>query len=220
MDNYTDKLVNDYEVPVTQDETGKITALDFKAFTDVLRGRTEYKIKTPALIEFVSTLGKNKSGSNNSIGRLQYLINAYFQEIALATANPGILEFVNDDHTALTRGNPGTNAADFKLNADELSFTIEVKKYWSKESYEKNRPEANFHNADYVLAYLIEEKAWRFSKKSEDYEKLYSINELVESDPWLLKIKLPTRFASIKFNVDNNATDSEVPAEVTYTFYN
>lgn len=221
MNNYTDEFINEYEVPpVTKDKIGKIITLNFKSFINTLMNRQDHTIKTPALIECISTLGKNKSGSNNSIGRLQYFINAYFQEIALATENPSVLEFINDDHTILTRNNPGSNAADFKLNTDEITFTVEVKKYWSKDSYEKNLPYTNFHNADYALVYLIEEKVWRFSKKSELYRKLYSIEALAKTDPWLIKIKLPTKLTSIKFYVDNNATDNEVPEKVSYSFYN
>lgn len=212
--------LNEINSPVVAQD-GKINLLNFKLFLDELEKRDPQTIRTAALIDFVSSLGKNKSGSKNSIGRLQYFLNAYSQEIALLHANSN-LKFVKDDHEYLKRGNTGTNDADFVLEASNgKNYTIDAKMYGTKKGYFSRLSETNFHDADYALIFTNKETPrWLFSKKSENYETLYTPDELKETDPWLLEINLPTSIRLIYFTFDKDLTDVEVPEEVGYFFIN
>lgn len=64
------------DVPEIVDDCN-IIQLNFKPFLMELTTRSPKVLYTPALISFINTLGKNKSGSNNAIGRLQFFLNAY-----------------------------------------------------------------------------------------------------------------------------------------------
>lgn len=188
--------------PVEWDEHG-YTILNYLPFLQILREREIYELKTPALAAFVSTLGRNKSGSENSIGRFQYFANAFIEEDALHKCNPETLVFVGDDHYNLVRGATGTNDPDFYFYAKNgRTFTIEVKMYWSEESYRKELPDTNFHNADYCIAFLISTKQWVFSRRIDGYSKLCSASYFTNTDPWLLEITLPVSLTTIKIFVD------------------
>lgn len=198
----------------------QITGLNFYPFLDELEGRAVQTIKTPMIKDFMQTLGKNKSGSNNSVGRLQFFLNAFRQEGGLLAVNPGKLSFINDDHYGLTRGNPGESAADFYFEAsDGLRYKIDAKMYGSAKSYFKNLPTTNFHGAEYALVYLIAENEWVYSKKTEAYKNLYDTETIAKTDPWLLEIQFPSQLRLIRFHVDLEAFDAQIPDEVGYNFY-
>ena len=195
-DNYTP-----YLPPVEQDEFG-FTVLNYGPFLHALYERESHELKTPALAAFISTLGRNKSGSENSIGRFQYFANAFIEEASLHKCNQKILAFVGDDHYNLIRGATGTNDPDFYFYAKNgRTFTIEVKMYWSEESYRKELPNTNFHNADYCIAFLISTKQWVFSRRIDGYSKLCSASYFTNTDPWLLEITLPEKLTTIKIYV-------------------
>lgn len=209
---------NEINSPVIE-RNGKINFLNFKLFLEELKKRDSKIIKTPALIDFVSSLGKNKSGSKNSIGRLQYFLNAYSQEIALICVNSN-LQFVKNDHEYLKRNSTGTNDADFVFKASNgKSYSIDAKMYGTKEGYFRRLSETNFHAADYALIFTNKENPrWLFSKKSENYGILYTPEELKKTDPWLLEIKLPTSLKLIYFALNKDLIDTEVPEKVGYFF--
>lgn len=210
--------------PVEEDEYG-FTRLNCGSFLNVLANRAEKIIKTADLIRFFDTLGRNKSGSNNNIGRCKYFLNAFSVEIPLVEANPDKLQFIGDDHLSFIRGATGTDDPDLYLFDNGNTYTIEVKTYWSIESYFKNRPTTNFHNADYCLAFILKSKQWVFSKRSEYYSVLYTSDDAM-LDSCLKTIKLPNKITTISFFVPNcsssefdQLTDDMVPETVYYTFY-
>lgn len=199
----------------------KIIKLNFHPFLDELENRTVQTIKTPMIKDFMKTLGKNKSGSDNSVGRLQFFLNACRQEDGLIAVNPDRLHFINDDHYGLTRGNPGESAADFYFDAsDGLRYKIDAKMYGAAVSYFQNLPTTNFHDAEYALVYLISENEWVYSKKSEAYKNLYDVETIAKTDPWLLEIQLPSQLRLLRFHIDLKASDAQIPDEVGYNFYN
>ena len=65
MNNYTDSLVDEYIPGLTYNENGEILVLVYDAFLKELANNYPTVISTPALIDFVKTLGKNKSGGIN-----------------------------------------------------------------------------------------------------------------------------------------------------------
>lgn len=218
MSDVFDELDN-INTPEVSDKQG-IVKLNFEPFLLELAARPTKIIRTPTLISFIDTLGTNKSGSNNAIGRLQFFLNAYKQEMALLTANSDKLSFVTDDHDSLTRGNTGTHAPDFKFVASNgNNYTIDAKMYGTVNSYYENWPTTNFHNADYCLTFIIKENLWLYSKKSEQYKNLYSVDELIKTDPQLLEITIPTQLQLIRFDIDLKASNDQIPLTVAYNFY-
>lgn len=214
------EVLDSLNAPVVAGTAGQITTLNFQPFLDELLNRHDPYIRTPALVEFINTLGKNKSGSKNAIGRLQFFLNAYSQEINLLSANPSKLRFVLDDHESLTRGNSGENAADFYFHSAEgKDYLIDAKMYYSETSYFSLLNTTNFHEADYVLIYLIKPNLWVYARKADNYQTLYTVDELAKSDPWLLEIKFPPFLRLIKFKVVMDASDSQIPEKVAYNFY-
>ena len=214
-------------VPTISDKRG-ITTLNFAQFLSILHTRTPAKIITPQLIKFINTLGRNKSGGNNAISRLQYFLNAYIQEISLKSENNDILEFIGDDHYSLVRGSTGTNDADFYLHANNgNTYTIDVKIFISEASFieQRQKNNINFHNADYCLVYLIDSRGWRFSRKVDGYRDLSTVVVFEGSDPWLAEIKVPKHLSLVRFFTTelkssefSKLNDSEVPVEVSYEF--
>jgi hypothetical protein len=215
--------------PTSVDELGEINALNFAQFLAVLQNRNPKEISTKKLIKFINTLGKNKSGGNNAISRLQFFLNAYIQELALKSANTDIIEFIGDDHYSLMRGYSGTNAADFYLHAnDSNTYTIDAKVFYSESSFIEQRQanKINFHNADYCLVYLIQSKSWRFSRKVDNYNDLSSALVFAGSDPWLSELVLPKPLTLIRFFTKglkssefSKIYDKDVPETVNYEFY-
>jgi hypothetical protein len=210
------------------DESG-FTAINFKQFLVELSAREKKEILTEYLINFINTLGRNKSGGNNAISRLQYFLNAYIQEVELEKENSDILEFIGDDHYFLVKGYKGTDEADFYLHASNGNmYTIDVKIFFSEKRFIEQREanNINFHNADYCLVYLIDSKGWRFCRKVDGYLSLSTIVVFMGSDPWLSEIKLPKTLTLIKFFTDeltsgefSRLSDIDVPSTVSYTFY-
>lgn len=213
MEDFSDKLIKEYE-PVEYAQDGRILSINLPSFVEALDRQNNQAINTIRLMDFVKTLGTNKSGGKNGIFRLQCFINAYLQEQALIEANPGTLKFGNDDHYELTRGSTGTNAPDF-IYQDK--YTIDAKINSSIDSYKNLLGTTNCHNADYVLVYLLAESLWVFAKKSEKYLTLHTVDKLAETDPWLLDLNLPKAFKTFKFMVNRDDTDDQVPETVTYT---
>jgi hypothetical protein len=195
-----------------------------------LKKRPVKQIKTAALNKFFNSLGRNKSGSKNGIGRGQEFFNADFEETGLKKANPGVLVYVNDDHDSLTAGSTGTNAPEFyfytKANG---KFTVEAKMYSSVESYFSNVKTTNFHDADYVISYIIDKHLWLFSKKVENYLELYTQDDLAATDPWISEITLPSQLETISFYIPKSQnrldkalrdySNEELPEVVNYKFF-
>lgn len=212
------------------DQSGDIQQLVYASFLAELKKRSIKQIQTAALNKFFNSLGKNKSGSKNGIGRGQEFCNAYLEETTLKKANPEVLVYVNEDHDSLTAGDSGTDAPEFdfytKVNG---RFTVEVKMYRSIESYFSNVTTTNFHDADYVISYIINKHIWLFSTKAEQYLELYTQDSLAATDPWINEITLPSQFETISFyipedqNILNKAlrdyTNEELPEVVNYNFF-
>ena len=199
----------------------KIQQLNYEFFLAELRSKST-PINTRPFLDFMSTLkGKNKSSGKNGISRLQTFLNAYIEESALKHLNPS-LRFVNDDHDCLVRYGHGVEAPEFIFTSSSgVEYTIEAKMYWDESSFRRNLPGTNFHNADYVCLFFLKDPKyrWAFAKKEDNYEKIYKIIELAESDPHLLELKLPQRLTTISFNIRPDATDEDVPESVFYRFY-
>jgi hypothetical protein len=214
--------------PATIDDLEGINVLNMDAFWRALHLRAQVPddkfIITTKLIKFVNTLGKNKSGSDNAIGRLQFFLNAFSQELALYLANPNTLKFVGDDHYSLIRGSTGTNDPDFYFTTSSGRIvTLEAKMYFTEESYHSKKATTNFHKADYCLAYIIKSAKWMVSQKIDGYNVLYEIADLAKYYPWLLEINLPDELTTVQFSVPNtklcDLTDQQLPEVVNYTFY-
>ncbi len=105
----------------------------------------------------------------------------------------------------MARGGTGTDDPDFYFYANNgRTYTVEVKMYWSEESYLDELPDTNFHKADYCLAFLISTRQWAFSRRTDNYSKLCSASYFTNTDPWLLEINLPKSLTTIKFYVPGN----------------
>jgi hypothetical protein len=219
-------FIKSIEDPVSVDEHG-FTAIHFELFLAELKNRSPQCIITRDIITFMNTLGKNKSGGNNAVSRLQFFLNAYIQEISLERLNTDTLVFIGDDHYSLIRGGTGTDDPDFYFYAsNNARYTIDVKIYYSEESYYKNLQTTNFHKADYCLVYLIKDKAWKFSRKLDSYSILEQASTYYKTDPCLNEIILPKNLNLVKFFTDtlsghafSKLIDSDVPNTVNYDFY-
>ena len=212
------------------DQSGDIQQLVYASFLAELKTRSIKRIQTAALNKFFNSLGKNKSGSKNGIGRGQEFCNAYLEETTLKKANPEVLVYVNEDHDSLTAGDHGTDAPEFDFYTKANGrFTVEVKMYRSIESYFSNVKTTNFHDADYVISYIINKQAWLFSTKAEQYLELYTQDNLAVTDPWINEITLSPQLETISFyipedqNILNKAlrdyTNEELPEVVNYNFF-
>ena len=222
MENTFDEL-NELNAPYTLVD-GKIQVLNFQPFLDKLFKLKPGPIKTGALLNFMASLkGSNKSSGNNGISRLQTFLNAYVQEIALISENSDILKFSKEDHLGLVRDGHGEKEPDFNFYSQNGNiYTIEAKMYWDQQSFETAKQDTNFHNADYVCLFFIKDTKfrWAFAKKADNYETIYKLFDLKDSDPQLLELSLPTSLQTISFDIDNKLTDADVPAEITYKFFN
>ena len=229
--NFTDvPAVDTYAQSVSLDAEGNIYQLTYASFLAELKKRPVKQLRTAALNKFFNSLGKNKSGSKNGMGRGQGFCNAFFEEGTLKEVNPGVLVYVNEDHDSLTAGDTGTDAPEFyfytKANG---TFTVEAKMYSSVESYFINVKTTNFHDADYVISYIIDKQVWLFSTKKEHYLELYTQDSLAVTDPWINEINLPSQLETISFyipkdqNILNKAlrdyTNEELPEFVSYSFF-
>lgn len=196
--------------------------LDFKWFIEKLKERNP-KIIHPhckgGITEFMASLkGENKTPAKNGLKRLQYFLNAYFQEDAVIKANIDKISYNGEGHFALEFGGAGTNPADLILTANNGNkYTIEVKLYMSEGSRQAAFSKTNFHKADYCFLYIISEHAWYVLKKVDNYNKKYTVDEIKETDPWLSDVRFPS-FEYIKFQVNDDMSDSEVPNAVKYAF--
>ena len=227
-EDLTDELTQEIEVANNKMIIDKATIgnfLSFPKFIDELKTREIKKIKTPALIEFMSTLqGKNKTGGSNGITRLQYFLNAYLQEFELVLKNKK-MNFLGTNHFGLDRNGVGDDKPDLvykTLNGPRDDTYLEAKIYWNFSSYFEHLEITNFHQADFILIYFISEKQWRIAYKNDDYKVLYTKEQIVEKCPWLSDLILPN-FETINFTAKRQSisklSDSEVPLEVNYTFY-
>lgn len=223
MANVFDEL-NEINTP-TVVKDGKIQRINFQPFLDKLYNRvsTNPIIRTPNILEFMASLqGKNKSSGKNGISRLQSFLNAYIQESALKSINSS-LKFINEDHDFLKRGGHGEDDAEFYFTAsDGAVFKLEAKMYWDEASFREKLPTTNFHKADYVCLFFLKDAnyRWAFAKKEDNYEKIYRAVDLIETDPQILELRLPNTLTTISFNVDKNSSDTDIPEEVSYRFYN
>ena len=191
--------------------------------------------------------GANKSG-NNRISQEQKLLNAYFDETAiingyLAVYNRyksfnlsdskiegyiGKLEFGDANHYVI--GGRITDFADFKYTDTKGKVhRIEGKMHITTESYTKGLPEANMHNAELVIVYIISPESnevnWYVSRAIEGYSKLYTFAGLFSAFPgeydWLQPFIdfLPKDLTLIHIDVDSKMTNEQVPEVVKYNFY-
>jgi len=228
------------EAPTVSDVQG-IVKLAFAAFLRELKARETKEAKSiyiDNLIVFMKTLGgRNKTRSKNGIGRLAYFLNAFSEELSLWLANQNALEFIGNDHFELLRGGHGTDDPDCIFTCSSgYKFTLEVKMYYDQESYNKAKIDTNFHKADYCIAFLLESKEWLFSRKDDNYDVLYTVDALSNSDPWLAEINLPTCITTVRFSVPGKKLDdltdeellaaakkvyvgTEVKNEVNFRFY-
>lgn len=222
MDNVFDELDELNTAFVMRDD--KIQRINFSPLLDDLYISKEHILKTAPILDFMASLqGRNKSSGKNGISRLQSFLNAYIQENALRRLNEDTLQFINNDHDFLLRGGHGEDDAEFYFKPQNgLTYKLEAKMYWDEASFRKNLPTTNFHNADYVCLFFIKDSNyhWAFAKKEDNYEKIYRLLELAKTDPHILDIHLQSSLTTISFDIDNNLTDSEVPEEVLYRFYN
>ena len=184
------------------------------------------------LKNFVATCGKNKTSSNNSIGRFGFFSSTYLQENGLIVANPDTLRYIGNDHNELIRGSTGTDDPDFYFDAFDsnhkpCTYKLEVKMYLSIESYFKNLETTNFHNADYCLAYLLNINKWVFSRKVDNYKEVFTADDeqLLQQEPWLRIINLPNTVTRLQFYIPNmpmktfhSLTDNQLPDEVQFNF--
>lgn len=221
MESIYDKLTR-LNVAIVS-ENGKITRINFEPFLRELYENNENRlIQTAPIIEFMASLrGKRKSSGSNGVSRLQTFLNAYLQETALETLNAS-LQFINNDHDFLERGGHGEDDSEFYFTAsDGAIYKVEAKMYWNAASFKQNLPNTNFHNADYAIIFFLKDPdfRWAFVRKTDNYEKLYKVADLAESDPHLLEIKLPSKLLTISFAVDSKSLDADIPAEVRYRFY-
>lgn len=216
--------------PTSLDKRGNIQQLVYVSFLAELKKRSIKQIQTAALNKFFNSLGKNKSGSKNGIGRGQEFCNAYLEETTLKKANPEVLVYVNEDHDSLTAGDTGTDDPDFYFYTKANGrFKVEIKMYSAVESYFSNVKTTNFHDADYVINYIIDKHVWLFSTKEEQYLELYTQDSLAATDPWINEINLPSQLETISFyipkdkNILNKAlreyTNKELPKVVSYNFF-
>jgi hypothetical protein len=228
------------EAPTVSDIHG-IAKLAFTAFWRELKERETKEAKSiyiDNLISFMRALGgRNKTGSKNGIGRLAYFLNAFSEELSLWLANQNALEFIGNDHFELIRGGHGTDDPDCVFTCSNgYKFTLEVKMYYNQESYNKAKIDTNFHKADYCIAFILESKEWLFSRRADNYNVLYTVEELSDTDPWLAELNLPTCITTVQFSVPgkklNDLTDEEllsaarevvegdiVKREVSFRFY-
>ena len=101
--------------------------------------------------------------------------------------------------------------------------------YSSIESYFSNVKTANFHSANYVVNYIIDKRAWLFSKKAENYLELYTQSDLAAMDPWISEITLPSKLETISFYISKSQNrlnkalrdylNEELPGVVNYKFF-
>ena len=224
---YTERQ-SDTPSAVETTANGLITRLWYQPFFDALDARKNKEITTTYLLEFMSTLGgHNKSGGNNGISRLQYLLNAFTGESRTVAANSGSMGYVQPDHEDLIRGSHGLNDPDlFFIASSGDRYTIEEKIFASSKEYHSKLNDTNFHNADYALVFLINECVWKFSRKVDNYTKLSSADTFSATDPWLLEINCPTFMPLVSFFCDGMSrkafralTDDKVPEKVKYEIH-
>ena len=224
---FTKEIHNSTDRVESQTPEGR-KILNLSAMWKELFMRSSRTIYTVWLIQFMQTLSKNKSAGKNGISRLQHFLNALSQELSLFLANMGTLSFVGKDHYYLLEYGTGTNDPDFYFRpSNGNTYTMEAKMYFSRDSYTKLLGTTNFHNADYVIIFIIGTKEWLISRKIDNYNTLYSIKQLSDTDPQLTELVLPEIITTIQFyTTDDNTkkladrTDAEVPETVYYRTYN
>ena len=123
-----------------------------------------------------------------------------------------------------------TDFADFKYtDINGKVHRIECKMHITTESYSKGLPEANMHNAELVIIYIISPESnevnWYVSRAIEGYSKLYTFAGLFRAFPgeydWLYPLInfLPKELILIHINVNSEMTNEQVPEVVEYNFY-
>lgn len=189
-----------------------IEKLPFNDFLTYLRSSTKNYFPTKRLIEFMKTIGgKNKTGGKNGIIRLQYFLNAYIQEISLENLNKNYLSFCGNNHTELIKNSNGDDLPDFifrSTTAPKAKMSVETKMYIDKESYFKYLFSTNMHNADYIFLYCIKDSAWYIACKEEDYQNIYSLDEINNKWPWLSVINFPSHLSTFTFYVPASEQNS------------
>lgn len=227
MNNSFIKTVIDCRDLVTAYTQNGLLILNLLAMWKELYNRATRSIQTKWLKDFMKTLGKNKSSGKNGISRLQCFLNALSQELSLLLANIKTLTFVGNDHFSLQMYGTGTNDPDFYFTpSNGNTYTLEAKMYFTKEKYNKLKTTTNFHKADYVIVFIIDTKEWLVSRKIDNYNTLYTIEQLSGTDTHLTELILPDVVTTIQFYVEDGADakladrfDDEVPDTVYYNIY-
>lgn len=208
--------------PGLSDEHG-LAIFNMDATWKLLFEKQEKTITTTLLKPFMATLGTNKSGSKNGVGRNQFFMNAFSAEGPLQAANPRTFSFVGDDHFALFRGSTGSDDPDFFFRpSNGQTYTIEVKVNFSIEDYLARRPSTNFHKADYCIVFILNTSDWLISRKVDNYCNLTLASAFEATDPWLKEINFPKKYWRVRYSLPNDTrrlttvTDAEVPDIITY----
>lgn len=198
-------------------------ALNMGAFFRALALRSENKMTSAGLLDFMKNVGgKNKTGGKNCITRWQYFMNAFSMELALLLTNPKTFSFVGNDHYELVEYSHGTDDPDFYFKASNgIIYTIEAKMFKSTSSYTEKYSSTNFHKADYCLVFVFSTADWFISRKQDNYEVLYSLNQAAGSEPWLSEIKLPKNLFRLYITDVNGGnisqlTDKQIPEQIAY----
>lgn len=198
-------------------------ALNMGAFFRALALRPENTITSAGLLNFMQKVGgTNKTGGKNCITRWQYFMNAFSMELALLLANPKTFSFIGNDHYELVEYSHGSDDPDFYFKASNgVTYTIEAKMFKSTQSYKDKCSDTNFHKADYCLVFVFSTADWFISRKQDNYEVLYSLNQASENEPWLSEIKLPKNLFRLYVKSENGAsiaqlTDEQLPERVAY----
>lgn len=210
-------------------QNNKLVTLNFAPFLMDLKNRALQCLTGPEIndiAKLANSLGRNKSGGENGISHIQYYINAFIGESALVRKNSDNLKFFTDDHDSLTYGSHGTNDPDFIFTPkNNNTYTIEFKIYKSASSYEEYLAATNFHGADYVIAYLIEEHSWKISRKIDNYKYLCTQTVWSTTDPWLTELNMPKKLELINFYSSDYSSrsfrklvDAQLPNIIDYTF--
>ena len=202
------------------DENGNICKINFAPFLSELFSRDIKSIYTVRLKKFMRTLkGKARPGIENGIRRLQYFLNAYQGEESLVKANEAIISYFSnaDEHRYLKIGGTGSNDPDLRFKpSNGKEFSLEVKINFSDKEYYEGISNTNFHNADYAIVFIIQDKRWKLSRKVDGYSVLADAVAFEETDPWLQEIIYSNKLRLISFNISDSTPDSNVPANVQY----
>lgn len=197
--------------------------MDMCAFVQELYERSingETSFKTINILSFMRTVkGNNNTKVKNGVKKLQYFLNACIQEYLMLKYNASSLCFIRDDHRFLKANSFGADVPDFFLMKNgQKVCKLEAKMFYSTSTYLSTYTTINFHKADYVAVYVIDERAWYFSRKIDNYSELYKQDALIgQHSEEVKKLVLP-KVPRVFFDVSESAVDKDVPEFVNFKF--